>query len=255
MRIFLSILLITNCLLLSGQRLLLPETVSPHTQFSKTEKKELSRLYALYPGGSNLSYELVRGREFFPYYLHSVSTPVLFYGQKYSCAVVSGGNMYNDIFLEYDTYKDRVIYIDTCGQFNTSSVLLLSNSGAIDGFELYKDSDTLRFSFLNAGKLSGFNLNEGYYEVVYDGASKYLIRHISYTYDVKAVIEYNYSPEKYISTGGAFVKFKTTGQFLRAFGDKSGNVREYIRNNGINIRNAGKREIVSILKYYDGLGK
>ena len=255
MRIFLSIALIINCMLLSGQQLMQSETVSGSSRFGNTEKKELSRLYALYPGGSSLSYDLIRGREFFPYYLHSVSTPVLFYGEKYSCAVISDGNLYKDIFLEYDTYKDRVIYIDTCGQFKNSSVLLLCNSGSIDGFELYKGGDTLKFSFLDSGIVPGFNLSKGFYEVVYDGSSKYLIRHISYTYDVKAVREYNYSPEKYISTGSGFVKFRTTGQFLRAFGDKSGYIREYLRNNGINIRKAGKSEIVSVLRYYDGLGK
>jgi len=248
-------MLIINSLLLSGQQLLLPETGSKDTRFSNDEKKELSRLYALYSGGSNISYELIRGREFFPYYIHSVTTPVLFYGEKYSCAVMADGNMYKDIFLEYDTYRDRVIYIDTCGQFKTSSVLLLCNTGSIDGFELYKGNDTLKFSFLDSNDFDGFNLTRGYYEVVYNGSSKYLIRHISYSYDVRAVTEYNYSPEKYISTGAGFVKFKTTRQFLRVFGDKSGYIREYLRDNGINIRKAGKGEIVSVLKYYDGLGK
>ena len=89
MRIFLSIALIINCLLLSGQQLIQSETASGSTRFGITEKKELSRLYAPYPGGSSLSYDLIRGREFFPYYLHSVSTPVLFYGEKYYYPVFS----------------------------------------------------------------------------------------------------------------------------------------------------------------------
>lgn len=247
------IALFFSCLTLSGQQLVLQKKERLNNPYSLSEERELKSLYSLYSGKTDLSGELINGREYFPYYIHASTNPILFYGEKYSCSVLVNGYKYKDVFLEYDTYKDKVVFIDTSLRLKAEPLMFMCNTSATGGFELYRRNDTLNFVFMNQVVSPDFNLANGYYEVAYNGASKYLIRHISYTFEVKAVKEYNYSPEKYINTGNGFEMFKTKKQFIKLFGDKSGYVKEYINRNGINVRKAGKREIVSVLRYYDSL--
>ena len=113
------------------------------------------------------------------------------------------------------------------------------------------DTDTLDFRFFRQG--GDFSLSTGFYELVRSGKSRYLIRHRSVTHERNAIDQYFYSPAGYVSTGGVYERIKPSGRFFSLFGDRAGEVRAFIRQNGINLRKADKRQVINILNYYESL--
>ena len=97
------------------------------------------------------------------------------------------------------------------------------------------------------------NLTEGFYEIVYTGRSKYIIRHTSSFYVREGLNEYKYAPENYINVGDGYYRVKSKGSLLKLFGEKSGEMKKYLHMARIRIKQADKNQIASILKFYDSL--
>jgi hypothetical protein len=98
-----------------------------------------------------------------------------------------------------------------------------------------------------------FNLPEGYYEVAYEGKSKYIIKHRSLLLVKEGIDEYIYSPADFIMVNNEYTKISNKRGFLKLFGEKSDVVKKFLRTNKVSIRKSDKREIVTVLKYYDSL--
>jgi hypothetical protein len=113
----------------------------------------------------------------------------------------------------------------------------------------------MKFKYFNTAQSSAINLKEGFYEIAYEGKSRYLIKHVSTFYVREGLNEYKYSPENYISTDGKFSKVSGKGSLLKLFGEKAPEVKKFLHSSRIRIGQAGKNEYISILKFYDSLTK
>jgi predicted alpha/beta superfamily hydrolase len=109
----------------------------------------------------------------------------------------------------------------------------------------------LIFRYFGLPECSGMKLKEGYYEVAYEGVSRYLIKHQSLFYEKEGLFNYKYSPVNYISDGNEFFPVKNKRNLLRVMDEKSKDIKKYIHSSGIRIRQANRNQIVMILKYYD----
>ena len=219
------------------------------------ERAQIESLYELYSLNIDPTYELINGTGYFQYYYLSNVKPVLFLDKIHSSSVTLNGRRYNDIDLDLDTYTDDVIYIDSSRICIFSPLRVALNKDNVDGFEFYQDNDTLTFRLFRKKNNPSFNLNDGYYEVVYDGESKYLIKHISYLKRLPGNDEYIYEKENYVNAGNGFSKIGSRKQFVKLFGDYSSDVREFMEESGIKIRNSDKKDIMSVLKYYDSIDR
>jgi hypothetical protein len=222
--------------------------------YGNVEKTQIEYLYEIYSLKIKASQELINGREFFPYYYRSNLKPLLFLNKKYSSSITVKGREYNGIMLHYDTFSDQVIYVDSTKLFNFRPIEVALNKDNIDFFTLNFTSDTMLFRYLSKKVDPDFDLQDGFYEVAYDKESKYIIRHRSVIHEKNGIDEYYYSTISYVNVGNGFFKIRSTGQFVKLFGDKSDDVRKFINRSGIHIRKAGKTNIISVLKYYDSLG-
>jgi len=209
-------------------------------------------LYKLYSPVIDPSIELINGTEYFPYYYLSNSKPVLFFGRKHSGSVTVNGRRYNDISLDYDTYTNKVIYIDSGWSYISKPLKIALDNDNVDCFELWYPDDTLTFRYF-ADSDSSFNLQKGYYEVVYDKRSTFLINHNSSTYISNGIIEYNYNPVYYVDLGNGFTRIKSGRQFIRMFDKMSGEVKRFSKKSGTKIHRNDKQQIMSILRFYDTL--
>ena len=195
--------------------------------------------------------ELINGKEYVPYYTRSKFKPLLFYSKGRTASIITNTRRYDNLTLQYDTFLDEVIYTDTSRTINFMFPLISLNKDIIDGFNLYFEDDSLIFRFFRLPECSEKNLKEGFYEVVYEGRSKYIIKHESFIYERDGLHEYKYSPLNYICVGDKYYKFKTRRNLLRLFGEKSGEIKEYLHLYRLRVRQANKNQIVSILKFYD----
>ena len=197
--------------------------------------------------------EIINGKEYISYYIRSTQKPLLFPKKKRTATLFTSSRKYNNLDLQYDTFLDEVIYTDTTKTINYSFPQIALNKDIVDGFSLYFEDDSMHFKYLRMPQCSEKNLKEGFFEIAYQGKSQYYIKHLS-TYFVRdGLKEYAYSPENYISTGGNFNKITGKESLLKLFGEKSSEIKKFIHLNRIRIRQAGKSEYISILKYYDSL--
>jgi len=221
--------------------------------YSMIEKGQIDYLFNLYASIIKTEYELVNGRDYYPYYFRSKRKPLLTPSKSYSSSVTVNGRKYNGVYLNYDTFKDLVIYIDSTKSFDFRPFEVALNKDNVDSFEFSSPYDTISFRYFDKKADSEFDLKDGFYQVVYDGKSKYLIKHKSFLYERDAIDEYFYSASGYVNVGNGFIKIKSTRQFIKLFEDRSGDVKKFIKKSGIKISKANKKQIMSVLKFYDNL--
>jgi hypothetical protein len=197
--------------------------------------------------------ELVNGKDYIPYYFRSKYKPVLFYDRKHTASITLTGRRYDNLSLEYDTFRDELIYFDSLKFIDNKVFKISLNKDPIDEFRFNFGSDSLTFRYFSREKDVNFNLPDGYYEVAYEAKSKFLIRHRSYLLVKEGNDEYMYAPSDYIMVNDGYTKITNKKVFLKLFGEKSGEIKKYIRSNKVKIRKADKNEITAVLKYFDSM--
>jgi hypothetical protein len=246
-------------LTLSGQsgNMLRSRSISDSRSVRTNSLNELPTEYikSLYSAGVEAPKELINGKEYESYYRRSEIKPLLFGAKERTASIITNTRRYNNLTLQYDTFLDEVIYTDTSRTINFIFPQIALNKDIINGFNLYFKDDSLIFRYFRLPECSGKNLKEGFYEVVYEGKSQYIIKHESSFYVREGLNNYKYSPKNLISTGTAFNKIKSRKNLLLLFGENSKKVKEYIHSSGIRVRKADKGQFVSILKFYDSLQK
>lgn len=233
----------------------------PGTLTDNIEKKDYSSLLLLqrdylfkfYYGKVGGTDELINGKEYIPYYSHSTLKPLLFPGKIHTASIVINGRKFDGINLEYDTFLDEVVYFDYKKLINSRIFQIALNKYHIDNFSLYFGEDSLMFRYFRSEDGLPFNLKEGFYEVVYDGITKYITRHKSDLIEQEGLEEYSYKPEHYLKVGDIYTKVKSSKGLVGLLGDKSAEMKKFMRTNNIKIRKANKRQIDNLLRYYDTL--
>ena len=173
--------------------------------------------------------------------------------RKRKSSLILKGRRYDNLTLEYDTYLEELIYSDSSKFIDYKIFKISLNKDPVDRFIFNLGSDSLIFRHFNPAKDWNFNLPEGFYEEVYDGRSKFIIRHRSYLQDEEGIYEYIYSPEDYIMINNGYTKVKNSKGFLKLFGEKSGEIKKFIRINKVHIRKADKNQIAFVLRFYDSM--
>lgn len=217
---------------------------------SDKQEEDIKTLYSL---KVETPKEFLNGKEYESYYSRVKAKPLLFYEKKRSASIITKTRQYNNLTLQYDTYLDEVIYSDTSRTLNFRFPQIALNKDIVDEFYLYFEDDILHFINFREPEASLFNLNEGFYELVYDGGSRFVIKHESKEFLREGRNNYKYFPRYYISSGEKFTTYKNRKTFLRLFGNKAEDVKRFVKTAGIKIAKADKFQIVSILKYYDSL--
>jgi hypothetical protein len=197
--------------------------------------------------------ELVNGKEYVPYYFRPDFRPLLFIDRRHESSLTIKGRRYDSLDLDYDTFKDELIYSDYTKFIDYKVFSICLNKDLIDGFTFYFGPDSLAFKYFTPERDLNFSLPEGFYEEVYNRKSKFIIKHRSYLEIKDGLEEYSYSPLYFIMINGSYSKITNKRMFLKLFDDKSDEIKKFMRTRRINIEKAGKNEISFVLKYYDSL--
>jgi hypothetical protein len=219
--------------------------------FKAISTHQIDYLYRLYNQRIDNSNEMINGRDYIPYYYRSENKPLLFSEKKKSGSFVMQGKKYENLMLDYDTYLDEVIYYDMTKFFDEKSLSIALNKEQVESFNLYFENDSLTFRNFKSSYGTKFNLQEGFYEEVYNGMSKYIIKHQSSITKEKSQNLYLYSTNGYVMVGESFSKLQSRRGFVKLFAVKSAEIKKYMRSNRIHIRKEDKNKIASVLKYYD----
>jgi hypothetical protein len=197
--------------------------------------------------------DLINGKECLPYSFRGNTTAYLFTRDKLNSNLIVNSRQYKNIKLQYDTFKDELIFVDTSRIINSEFPRIALNKDIIEGFSFYFNGGYCNFRHLRFPESPDKKLTDGFYEVVYEGPTKLIIKHLSTFYSKEGLSEYKYSPERYVLIGDKYYKIRNKKNLLKLFGDHSKEVKEFLRKEGIKVKKAGKERIVEVLKYYDSL--
>lgn len=226
-----------------------PQNITERSQDINLQKTQLYSLYYEFVTEPN---ELINGKEYLPYFLYSKNSPLLFKGEIVNATLKINGRVYRNTGLHYDTYLDDAVYTDTSQMVDNAYPRIALNKDIVNGFSVLFQGDSMIFRYLI---FTGKEIDDGFFEIAYDGDTRFIIRHKSSQYIYDAVKEYKYSPEKYILADGKFHEIKNSSAFLALLGDKSGEVKAYMKKSKIKLRTADKHDMINVLSYYDSLKK
>jgi hypothetical protein len=217
-------------------------------------KLQINRMNILYLEKTGIDRALVDGKDYFPYYYRSQNKPLLRNNEERSAALIIHGRSFRNIVLQYDTYTDELIYSDDHLIFNNRFCQVSLNKNEVSRFDLYFRHDTLHFRYFCKDNDAGFSLDDGFYEVVYESGTEYLIRHKSSVYQtIDKIEEYSYKPVSYIKISNGFSEITSKKKFIALFGKKSDDIRHFLRQRRIRFQQADKKQISEVLRYFESL--
>ena len=226
---------------------------SDNINSSSLTDRQLQYIKDAYSAKIEVPNEIINGKEYESYYRQSKSNPLLFQDKPRTATLFTGTRRYKNLTLQYDTYQDEVVYTDKSRTLNDRFPQIALNKNIASGFNLYFNDDSLIFRYFKLPECSKLNLKEGYYEVAYQGRSKFVIKHKSSYYQRDGMNEYKYYHEYYVSTGDVYYQIKGRKGLLKLFGDKSGVMKKYVHESRIRMGQADRNQFVEILKHYDSL--
>jgi hypothetical protein len=197
--------------------------------------------------------DFINGIEYIPYFYRGKTSPFMFSGMFFHATLYFNNRKFENISLQYDTFLDELVYTDTTRILHSALPRISLNRELVQGFSFNYNWNSYNFRYLKFSPDVLDSPAEGFYEVVYEGSSMFIIRHRSLEYVRDAINEYKYYNIKYIRIGNKFRKVTNLKEFLLAFGDKSEAVKDFIQKERIRFRKASKIQISEILRFYDGL--
>ena len=213
--------------------------------------EQCQSVQGLYDSLMSRSNEILNGREYEYYFYPQVSSPLIPAKQHPTASIVINGKKYENITLQYDTFKDLLVYFDPTN-FEDGLICPVSlNKYIIDEFNLKVSSDNLRFRYFEIPKEE--NLKSGFYEIVYDGESQFIIKHSSNKYIDEGRDNYRYNPIWYFVIRDDYYMIKGKRSLLKALPDHVKDVKKHIKSLKISVRKASNYEILNILRYYDSI--
>ncbi len=177
--------------------------------------------------------------------------PILFYNKESRGSIRFFNGELRNIMLEYDTFLDELVYTDSTRYSQYPYCKITLNRDSFICFTLNFGEDTMVFKYLKPEDEKFYNLKEGFYEVVYEGKSRYIVKHQSSVAETNSVKNYYYKPVLYLLTGSSYTRIKSSKKLISLLAAGSPDLTAYITANNINRRSPTKKQIIGLLKYYD----
>ena len=130
---------------------------------------------------------------------------------------------------------------------------VIVNRHIVEEFTLRLPSGRAIFRYLVFPEDQKELLSSGFYEIVSEGACKFIIDHNAIKKIQNGELVYQYLTERYIINYGIAYKIKGKKSLLRAFADQEAEVNKYLKGSKIQVRAADKEQIKGVLEYYISL--
>lgn len=155
------------------------------------------------------------------------------------------GVTYKLTSLKYDIENDKLIILLINNQENTSSSIALD-----ENFILNFSLSNISFRYYsNLYTESGKKLKAGYYEIVYDGKLKFLVRKEK----TKSLTEYKVSTNMFLLKDGKPISINSLGKIASILNDKTDEIKKFIRDNSLKLDNSDYISVFKVLQFYENL--
>ena len=194
------------------------------------------------------SYDIINGRKWI-YEKKFLGSPLLMENYWPKADISYKGSRYTGIVLNYDVLKNEIIVFHS--QKGKDKYVVLG----IDDLSGFSFTDTVwnRKHLYEYTELSGIK-GKALYENASTGKISFYIKPVK-TVEIKAEGQGTYSDsyEYYIDVGNGYNSFRSKSQFIKLLANHSSELNRFIRKNKLKINNRQPDNIISVLRYYDGL--
>ncbi|OJV21055.1 MAG: hypothetical protein BGO21_09225 [Dyadobacter sp. 50-39] len=204
---------------------------------------------SLYKNATSISQDLYNGRQYYVYDARMEEHQFFEQRRWINGMVLYDGQQFDSIPMLYDIFHDELVI----RHFNGDHVLL--QTVKVDSFIV----DNHHFARLESGKDINPQMRTGFYDVVYGGKSRTLVRRTKSRQEKivdKRVIAYY--PEKnffYIFKDGRYRSVHTKKSMLELFPEHKRDLRRVLRENKIKFRKNRELAIVKMVETYDNLAR
>jgi len=192
---------------------------------------------------TNIDYPFIIGYNYVP--LTNTSNHPYFKENKW----FDGSLVYKDFVypvkrIKYDTEIDKLIYL-LYDKDNTMNSIALDENFIL---EFSISNSTFRY-FNDLKNEGGTKLKAGYYEVVYDGKLKFLVRNEK----LKSLNDYRISTDMYLLKNGAVISVRNMGKLISQIKDKESTIKKFVSDNSLILNETDYSSASKILKFYESL--
>ena len=159
-------------------------------------------------------------------------------------SLVYQGLYYNVEGLKYDIEIDKLIYLRYDHDNTMNGVALDENF--IGEFSIL--NATFRY-YKNLKTDKGRKLKTGYYEVVYDGKLKFLVR----SEKSKTMNDFSSSTDLFLLKDGTMIGISSMSKLVRELKNKEKTIKEFIKNNSLTLNKSDYSSASKVLKFYENL--
>jgi hypothetical protein len=206
------------------------------------EKINQNKLYS----GTN---DIINGKKWI-YEKKFLGSPLLMENYWPKAEISYKGSRYTGILLNYDVLKNEIIVFHS-EKSNDKYVVL-----GIDDLTGFSFTDTVwnRKHIYEYTELAGIK-GKALYENASVGKVSFYIKPVK-TVEVKSSDgqgTYTDSYEYFIDTGNGYSSFRSKSQLIKLLSDHNSELHRFIRKNRLKINNQQPENILTVLRYYDGL--
>lgn len=210
-------------------------------------------LQDLYQDVLHPSDALLNGMEYKYYFDPLHSNPLIPDDPYPSASVLIRNTMYENVILQYDTYKNLVVYYNLNNRINNLITPVIVNRNIIEEFTLQLPSGRARFRYLSFPEDQEGLLSSAFYEIVTEGVCQFIIDHGAIRKVEEGRVVYKYKTERYIINAGIVYRIRGNKSLLKALSDQLTEVNTYLKRTKIYVRTADKEQIKAVLDYYTDL--
>jgi len=154
------------------------------------------------------------------------------------------GVLYSVERLKYDIEIDRLIYL-MYGKDNTMNCVALDENFILE-FSILNST----FRYYNGLKNStGRKLKAGYYEVVYDGKLKFLVR----SEKSETMNDFSSTTDLFLLQDATMIEISSMGNLIRQLKHKEKTVKEFVKDNSLKLNKSDYISASRILRFYENL--
>ncbi len=191
---------------------------------------------------------LVNGELYYPHQQGALNHPFFRNESWLTGSVTIEDQLYEDCLLRYDLFLDQLLYLHIADGANT----LALNREMVDSFVL----EGSEFVYFHAHQLNSTrNMEEGYYETVFDGSTglyarrtKRRLRNDGFRRD-----EFQQDTKLYLYKDSIFMFFRNDRQLRKALGDYEKEIRQFMREKNIHVKIDPPSKVSLVIAYYQEL--
>ena len=162
------------------------------------------------------------------------------------------GRNYEVEDLKFDIENDKLIYLVYTQDYMMNCIALDENF--ISEFSIFNSI----FKYYNGLKNNlGFRKKDGYYEVVFDGNLKFLVRwgKSKSLNNISASIKYIVTTDMFLLKNNKVKSVHSMAKLKRQLKDKKQEIKKFVWDNNLKLNGSHYSSAAEVLKFYEGLEK